>query len=153
MTGLVQRAGSDDRHLVLRSPSGLATRALSAQVSIIHLYFPLQDVSLLSRTHGPQNLVMQQPGRVVGHTQVTAQLQRGDARFGLANQVERQEPGGQRQFCRLHDRARRDSGLVAALPALVALEPAASYQPMISGVAARATEAFWPARLLQSGLT
>jgi hypothetical protein len=45
---------------------------------------------------------MQQPGRVVVHSQVAAELQRGDPGFGLADQEPGQKSGGQRQFDQLH---------------------------------------------------
>ncbi len=41
---------------------------------------------------------MQQPGRFVVDTQVAAELQQGDPGFGLADQIEAQAPGCQRQL-------------------------------------------------------
>ena len=65
---------------------------------------------------------MQQPGRVVFHTKVAAELQRGDASLGLADQIEAQEPSSERQLLLrrslwasfLHDRAGRERCLMAA---------------------------------------
>jgi hypothetical protein len=39
---------------------------------------------------------VQQPGGVVVHSQMTAQFEGGDAGFGLADQIEGQEPNRQR---------------------------------------------------------
>ena len=97
--------------------------------------------------------IVKQPDRVVFHTQVAAELQRGDPSLGLADQIEGQKPGGQRQFGGLHDRAGRERGLMAAVATLIALEPAAIDQPMLMAIAARTAEPIGPARLLQSSLT
>ncbi len=96
---------------------------------------------------------MQQPGLVVFHAQVAAELQRGDPGFGLADQIEGQEPGGEWQFCGLHDRAGRERGLMAAVATLIALEPPAIDQSMLMTIAAGKAEPIGPARLLQSSLT
>ena len=64
-----------------------------------------------------------------------------------------QEPGGQRQFCGLHDRASRERGLMAAGEALITLEAAAVDEPMLLAIAAGTAEPIGPARLLQSSLT
>lgn len=153
MASLVQGDGRDDGDLVLRSPTCLAAREFSAEVGIIHLNLSPQQVGLLPLSHGPQDLVVQQPGRVVFHAQVAAELQRGDASLGLADQIEGQEPGGQRQFCGLHDRASRERGLMAAGAALITLEAAAVDEPMLLAIAAGTAEPIGPARLLQSSLT
>ena len=77
----------DDRNLVLRSATCLAAKAFSAQVGIIHLDLSRQQVGLLPLSHRPQDLVVQQPGRVVFHAQMAAELKRGDASLSLADQV------------------------------------------------------------------
>jgi hypothetical protein len=48
--------------------------------------------ALLQRCSGAD---LEQPGRVVFHAQVAAELQRGDPGFGLAVHVKGQKPGGQ----------------------------------------------------------
>jgi hypothetical protein len=78
MASLVQGDGHDDGDLVLRSPTCLAAREFSTEVGIIHLDLSPQQVGLLPLSHGPQDLVVQQPGRVVFHAQVAAELQRGE---------------------------------------------------------------------------
>jgi hypothetical protein len=68
---------------------------------------------------GAQDLVVQQPGRVVVHAQVEAELHRGDASLGLIVQIEGQEPSGQSQFGGLHDRAGlRWTGFSGPVPSL-----------------------------------
>ena len=53
---------------------------------------------------------------------MTAQLEGGDAGFGLADQIEGQEPNRQRQLGGLKDGACNDRGLMAADAALIALQ-------------------------------
>jgi hypothetical protein len=65
MAGLVQRDGRDDRNLVLGSATSLVAWAFSAEVGVIDLDLSPQHVSLFPLGHRPQNLVVQQPGRVV----------------------------------------------------------------------------------------
>ncbi len=96
---------------------------------------------------------MQQPGGVVIHAQMAAELQRGDPGFGLADQVEGQKPCGERQFGGLHDCAGGERGLMAAGSALIALEPAAIDQAMLMASAARSAESIGPAGFLQGSLT
>ena len=84
---------------------------------------------------------------------MTAELQRGDPSFGLADQVKGQKPAGQRQFGRLHDRAGRKCGLMAAMATLIALEPPAIDQLILMGLAVGTAEPIRPARLLQGSLT
>lgn len=152
MAGLVQRDRSHDRDLVLRSPSCLAARSFSAEIGVIQLDLSLQDVGLLPLSHGPEDLVVQQPGGVVVHPQTAAQLKGRDAGLGLADQVEGQKPLGQRQLGRLHDRAGCDGGLIPTGAALIPLEPAAMHKPMALAVAAGTVEPIRPACLLQGGL-
>ena len=96
---------------------------------------------------------MQQPGRVVFHAQVAGELQRGDASLGLADQIEGQELGGQRQFRGLHDRASRERGLMATGSTLITFEEATVDVPMPLAIIAWTEEPIGPARLLQSSLT
>lgn len=98
------------------------------------------------------NLVVQQPGRVVLHSQVAAELERGDAAFGLPDEIESLKPSGGRQLGGLHDRAGRKRGLMTARAALIPLEPPPTNQAMLMASAARTTESIRPAGLLQGGL-
>ena len=84
---------------------------------------------------------------------MTAQLKRGDPSLGLPNQIESQEPDGQRQLGGFHDRAGRERDLMATGSALVALEPPPVDQAMLMPTTARASEAIRPPRFLQGCLT
>ena len=84
---------------------------------------------------------------------MTAGLQRGDPSFGLADQLETQEPSDQREFDGLHGRVGREVGLMATATALIALEPPAIDQPMLVALATRTPEPIGPAGLLQRSLT
>lgn len=53
---------------------------------------------------------------------MTAQLEGGDAGFGLADQIEGHVPNRQRQLGGLQDGACNDRGLMAAETALIALQ-------------------------------
>ena len=65
MAGLVQGDGRDDGDLVLGSATSLAARQFSAEAGVIDLNLSSQQVGLLSISHRPQDLVVEQPGRVV----------------------------------------------------------------------------------------
>ena len=153
MARLIQGDGRHDGDLVLRSTTSLAAREFSAEVGVIDLDPSPQQVGLLAISHRPQNLVVQQPGRVVFDAQVAAELQRGDPSLGLADQVKGQKPGGQRQLGGLHDRAGRERGLMAAVATLIAFEPPAVDEPMLMVIAAGTAEPIRPASLLQGSLT
>lgn len=103
MTRLVQGDGRNDGGLVLRTPASLAPPEFSAEVGIIHLNLSQQQVGLLPLSHCAQDLVVQQPGCVVVHSQVVADLQRRDPGFGLADHVKVQKLSSKRQFCVKHD--------------------------------------------------
>ncbi len=92
---LAEGNGCNDGNLVLRSSTCHAARAFSAKVGIIHLDLSPQHVVLLPLGHLPQDLVVQQPGGVVLHAQMAAELERGDAGFGLPDQIESLKPSGE----------------------------------------------------------
>ena len=91
MPRLVQGDGRDDGDLVLRSATCLAARQFSAEIGVnrfaeargYDLDLSLRQVGILPISHRPQNLVVQQPGRVDFHAQVAAELQRGDPSLPL----------------------------------------------------------------------
>jgi hypothetical protein len=153
MPRLVQGDSRDDGDLILRSATSLAARELSAEAGAIDLDLSPQQVGLLTISHRPQNLVVQQPSRVVLHAQVAAKFERGDSGFGLADQERGPKTSGQRQFGGLDDRAGHERGLMAAVATLIALEPPAIDQPMLLTIAAGTAEPIGPARLLKSSLT
>jgi len=95
VTCLAKGNGCNDGNLVLRSSTCLAARSFSAKAGIIHLDLSPQHVGILPLAHGPENLVVQQPGGVVLHAQMAAELKRGDAGFGLTDQIESLKPSGE----------------------------------------------------------
>lgn len=54
---IAERDGGDERDLILRSPAGLAPAALTAQVSIIDLNRPVEDLARLAFDHRLHQLV------------------------------------------------------------------------------------------------
>ena len=72
---------------------------------------------------------------------VEAELERGDPNLGLPDQVKGKKPRVRRQFGRLHGRAGRESGLMAAGSASITPEAAAIDQPMLMAIAAGTAEA------------
>jgi hypothetical protein len=84
---------------------------------------------------------------------VAAELQRGDASLGLADQIEGQKPSGQQQLAGLQDRAGRERSLMAAAAALIAFEPPAVNESMLMTIAAGTAEPFRPLSLLQESFT
>lgn len=112
-----------ERHLVLRAAPGLAARALATEVGIIDLHGAFEPVAALACGHGTVDLVVQQPGGRVAHTDLALHRQRRQTRLGLADEIDGQEPCGQRQLGVLHQAAGCQRGL---MPAAVALEQAPS---------------------------
>jgi len=61
---------------------------------------------------------MHQPGAGIADAELSFQGQGRQAGFGLADQVDRQKPNGQRQVAALKDGSRKNRGLVVAGVAL-----------------------------------
>jgi hypothetical protein len=81
---------------------------------------------------------------------MTAQFEGGDAGFGLADQIEGQEPNRQRQLGGLQDGACNDGGLMAADAALIALQAPSVDNAVVMASATGTTETSRPSSLLQS---
>ena len=64
--------------------------------------------------HSLPDSVAEIPGRPVGDAERSLKLKRGDAFFGFAHQVDRQEPFAKRQMRIMHDGAGRNAELVLA---------------------------------------
>ncbi len=84
------------------------SRPFAAQVSIIDLDAPGECLSLVTLVHDLQELVLELPGSVVADPQLAGQLQRQEAILALGQQVDGQEPGGQRQVGGMEDGAGSD---------------------------------------------
>ena len=137
-----------ERHLVLGAPSGFAAGALAAEVGIVKLHDAAELMGVVLRGHGAIDLLMQEPGGVVALTQLALQGQRRQPGLGLADEVDREEPGAQRQLGVLHQAARRQRSL---MPAAIALEQLAAAVPddiVLSRVAPRAPKSARPSRSL-----
>ena len=81
---------------------------------------------------------------------MTAQLEGGDAGFGLADQLEGQEANRQRQLGGVQDGACNDRGLMAARAALIALQAPSVDNAVVMASATRTAETSRPSSPLQS---
>jgi hypothetical protein len=122
---------------------------LATEVSVIELNEARQLVLALAPSHGVTDLVLQGPGGGVAHAELTLERQRGQAGLGLADQVDGQEPGAQRQLGVLEQAAGGQRRLVSAGLALEELAGAVAHDPVAGRVAAGATKAAGPARRLE----
>ena len=121
----------------------LAAGPLPAPVGVVHLHDAAQRHALVALLHHLQELVLHLPSRVPAHAQLPRQFQRRNAVPALRQQVERQEPDGQRQLGGDAERAGDEGGLAVAGMALPELAGADAAVP--SGAALRAAEAVRPA--------
>lgn len=109
--------GCDDRHL-----GGIGTadgaRVLAAEMRIVDLHAAGQWLRGLMRSHDGHHSVVDQPGGTVAGAQLPLERPGRQPGLVLADQVDRQEPGAQRQLGAFHDRAGGQRGLVTAGAAL-----------------------------------
>lgn len=106
-------------------------------------------VHFLASSHRSIDLAVQRPGGGVTHAELTLHPQRRQTGLGLADQIDGQDPGGQRQIGVFKQAARGQQGL---MPAANALEqtPGAVTNHVVRGAAAEwAAEAVGPAGGLQ----
>jgi hypothetical protein len=144
----VERDGGHERHLVLGAAPGLATSALAREVGVIQLHRAAQAMGAVLLAHGAVDSLMQQPRGGVAHPQLPFERKRRQPGLGLTDEVDRQEPGRQRQFGLLHQAAGRQRGLVPAPVALEQFARPVTDDIVLTDRAPRATEAIRPARLL-----
>ena len=142
---VVERDGGHERRLVLGAAPGLAAGVLAAQVGVVQLHAASEPVLPFALRHGIADLVLQRPSGGVAHAEVALEGQRGQAGLGLAEQVDRQEPGAQRQLGVLEQATHRERGLVAAGLALKQLARAVTDDPVLGGITARTTKPAGPA--------
>ena len=141
----IERDRGDERDLVFRSATGLAARMLTAQIGVVGLHMALQRVDLLAFGHGLHQLMMDAPGSGVADAQLPLQGERGQARLGLADQIDSQEPDRQRQVSALEHSASNQRSLVSAGAALKGFARA-TLEGAVFGVAAtRALKTLGPA--------
>ena len=146
---VVQRHRSHERHLALRAAPGLAAGALATEVGVVDLHGPFEPMAALAPSHRAIDLLVQQPSGGVAHAELALERQRRQARLGLADQIDGQEPGGQRQLGVLHQAARGQRGLVPAGDALEQVAGAVADHVVRLAVAARTAEAPRPTCSLQ----
>jgi len=110
--------GSHKRELVISAAPALS-RPLAAQIGVIDLDASGEPLSLVALVHDLQQLVFELPGRVVADAELPGQLQRREAILALGQQVDGQEPGGQRQVGGMEDGAGGERGLMMTAMTLV----------------------------------
>ena len=148
----IGRDRRDERHLVLRTATGLAAGQFAAQVGIVHLDVPGQRVAGVALGHGLHQLVVEKQGGGVADAQLPHHFEGGQAGLGQADQVDRQEPDGQRQVGGLEQGAGDDGCLLPALLALVSLAGSGADHAMPRLSAAGAAETLRPALQFQRRL-
>ena len=116
---IAERNRCHERDLVLRTAPRLATRPFAAPVSVIDLHLAIEHIAFFPLFHRPHQLVVDKPGGGITHSQIPLQRQRRQTRLGLADEVDRQEPHGQRQLGALKHRPGDQRGL---MPTGVALK-------------------------------
>ena len=144
-----QGNGRHEGNLVLRTTSDLAARALAAEVRVIDLNFAFEEIAIFPIGHGLHQLVLHQPRRRVTHSQLAPERQCRQSRLGLADQVDRQKPGCQRQFGSLEKRTGNQRCLVPTRNALKDLAYPVADNVVHRTGAARTTKTLRPAHHFQ----
>ena len=144
--------GGDERDLVLRAPADFATAALAAQVGIIDLDLAIEHVTRLTIGHRLHQLVVDEPSGRIAHPEVALECERRQSGLGLADQVDREEPGRQRQFGALHHGAGDQRRLMSTRLALEQRVGSPAYPAVSNAITARTPKPRRPACLLQSRL-
>jgi hypothetical protein len=145
----VERHRRHERQPVLRASARLASRTLTTEVGVVYLHRTAEQPSGFLARHGAVDLVVQQPGRGVAHAQVPLEGQRRNACLGLADEVDGQEPGGQRHLGVFHQGAVGGLGLKSAAVALVELAGALHHKVVLRAGALREAKALRPTRALK----
>lgn len=143
----------NDRNLVLGAPPNLATGALSTEIGVIRLDIAFKHIAVLPVSHHLHQLVLDQPDGGITHAQLPPQRQGRQSGLGLADEVDCQKLGGQRQLGSLKDRPGNQRGLVTAGDALKNLAHTVSNDVIRSSCASGAMKSFRPARGLKRLLT
>ncbi len=148
LTVVVHRDGGHEGNLVFRTPARLAPGASTIEVGVVQLYGTAQQSGSLLAGHGVVDLVVQQPGGGVTHAQIALERQGRDAGLGMADEVDGQEPGRERQFGVFHQGASSQRGLKTTVPALVDLAGATHHKVVLHAAALRAAKPLRPTRAL-----
>ena len=79
------------------------SRPFAAQIGVINLDAAAEPLTFVVIVHDLQHLLFELPGRVISDTEIPRQLQCRKAALALGQQVDGQEPGGQRQMLGMKD--------------------------------------------------
>ncbi len=131
-----------ERRLAARAAPDLVAAPPAAPVGVVHLDHTGELPALLTLQHRLHEFLLHEPGAVVADAQLPGQFQGRDAILRLREQIDRQQPFGQRQLRAGKQRSGRDRGLSAAVVALI--EPAPEHA-MACVPALGADEALRPA--------
>jgi len=143
---LALRRGLDGRHewrLARRAAAPFAARALATEIGIVDLHPPDQALAGIALHHHLRQLVLQLPGRGLGHTKAATQFKAGDALLALGHVIHGAEPQAQRHVRGGKDGAGDQRGLAATGAALK--QPARFHLAVRLSAAGRALEAIRPA--------
>lgn len=110
----VALANPDYDFFVVHASDAAFSAIHSADVGSIHLHFAVEH-GLFGLRHCVTDAMAEVPGRLVGHSDRTLDLQSGHALFGLAEQVGNEKPLGQRQVGVVKNGARGNGKLVIAI--------------------------------------
>ena len=143
---IVERDRRDERHLVFGASARFAASALAAEVRVVELHSARQAMDSLSCSHRRHDLVMNQPCGRIAHANLALEIKRRQTRLGLTDQIDSQEPGGQRQLGAGKQRAGGRRHLVMAGVALEAAPRQPTDDAVSAAVATWAVKTFRPPR-------
>ena len=102
------------------APAAFAASPFPAPVGVIDLDGPVQRAVVVPFLHDLEDLVLQQPRGVVGDPQLALQFQGRHGVLALGQEIDLQEPDGERQLGAGEEGAGSQRGLVPTVVALVA---------------------------------
>ena len=134
----------DEGVLIIGSGVSYA-RAFTTKVGVVELHIASQRLQRITLGHGRHQLVMHQPGGAVGCAQVPHESQRRQTGLVLADEVDGQEPGAQRQLGAVEHRASGQRRLMATTLALEQPARAVANNVVLCAIAASAAKPVRPA--------
>ena len=143
--------GGGDQRLVMNTPALAAS--LSADIGLVHLDMFTHlaaDPVLIGAHHAGAQLVQDAKRRLVARqAELPLELHRRHALRLTGDQIGGPKPHAQWRMTALHDRADRQSGVLATLPAAQDARPVIKAERFSAHLTVRANEPFIPAGLLQ----
>ena len=146
---VAERYRRDERDLVLRAAPGLTATTLALEVGVVEWDLAAEHVARLALGHRLHELVVDEPGGGVAHSEVAFEGERREAGLGLAEQIDSQEPHGERQLRGVEDGPGSQRSLMLTWVALERLSPPAAEDTVRSCAAARTAKSLRPAGTLQ----